>query len=208
MGPLTVRSATKLVILALSFCLPLLAEQKQVQGEGKTPVEIDFPAVGDLRINVCPSGTVVQGTDSNKIRVSYEAEHRSDTDHVLVDLRVSGNSGTVEVRGCPHNNLRIRVEVPERSNLYVRMFAGQLEIQGVRGDKDLELHFGQMNVAIGRAKEYAHADGSVNSGQVDAPAFNVSKGGLFRSFSQEGRGQYRLHAHVGAGQLTLNESGN
>ena len=200
-------SATRLgFFLALGLCVPLWAEQKQAQAEGKTPVEIDFPAAGELRINLCPSGTVLKGTDLNKVRVSYEAEHRSDTDHVLVDLRASGNSGTVEVRGCPHNNFRITVEVPQKTNLYVRMMAGQLEIRGIKGNKDLELHFGQMDVAIGRASDYAHAEGSVNSGQVDAPAFNVSKGGLFRSFSMEGPGQYRLRAHVGAGQLSITDS--
>lgn len=46
----------------------------------------------------------------------------------------------------------------------------------------------------------------VNSGQVDAAAFDVSKGGLFRSFSKEGPGRYRLHTHIGAGQLTLLDS--
>jgi hypothetical protein len=31
----------------------------------------------------------------------------------------------------------------------------------------------------------------------------VEKGGLFRSFEERGNGKYRLHAHVGAGELTL-----
>jgi len=46
-------------------------------------------------------------------------------------------------------------------------------------------------------------DASVNSGELNAAAFNVEKGGLFRSFSQSGPGKYRMHAHVGAGELDL-----
>jgi hypothetical protein len=44
----------------------------------------------------------------------------------------------------------------------------------------------------------------VTAGDVKAPAFGVNKGGLFRSFRKEyPGGKYRLHAHVGAGDLVL-----
>jgi hypothetical protein len=44
---------------------------------------------------------------------------------------------------------------------------------------------------------------SVNSGELNARTFDVEKGGLFRSFERSGPGKYRLHAHVGAGELDL-----
>jgi len=184
------------------------ADEKQIEEKGKSPVEIDFPSGGELRLYPCPSETVIKGTDQNKIRVSFVADHSTDSSRVRVGLRASGNSGRVEITGCPHNNFHVTVEVPQKSGLMVRMFAGQLDIRDIKGDKDVELHFGQMDVAMGKASEYAHIDGSVNTGEVDAPAFDVSKGGLFRSFSKEGPGRYRLHAHVGAGQLSLAESEN
>jgi hypothetical protein len=43
----------------------------------------------------------------------------------------------------------------------------------------------------------------VNAGEVDAEIFGDSKGGLFRSISREAAGKYRLHAHVGTGQLSI-----
>jgi len=156
--------------LALGLIVPAVAEQKQIEEVGKTPVEMDFPSSGELRMDLCASGVVLTGTDQNKVRVSYVEDHRSDTDHVRIALRSSGNSGRVEIGGCPHNNFRITVEIPQKTNLYVRMMAGQLEISGIKGNKDVELHFGQMNLSIGLASDYAHAEGSVNSGQVDAPA--------------------------------------
>ena len=200
------KSSRLVPLLALSFCIPVLAQQKQIETSGKTPLEMNFPSSGELRMDLCPSGVVLKGTEDDKVRVSYEANRGSDADHVRVGLRASGNSGRIEISGCPHNNFRITVEVPHKTNLYVRMMAGQLDIRGIKGNKDLELHFGQLNVAIGRVSDYAHAEGSVNSGQVDAPAFKVSKGGLFRSFSQDGPGRYQLRAHVGAGQLSLTDS--
>jgi hypothetical protein len=41
------------------------------------------------------------------------------------------------------------------------------------------------------------------AGNLDASAFNISKGGLFRSFNEQGPGKYRLHAHVTTGEIDL-----
>ena len=42
------------------------------------------------------------------------------------------------------------------------------------------------------------------AGDLTASAFGVSKDGLFRSFEKDNlSGKYRLHAYVGAGDLTL-----
>jgi hypothetical protein len=86
------------------------------------------------------------------------------------------------------------------------MAAGQLEVKGVTGNKDLELHAGELDVEIGRREDYARVDASVMTGEVDAAPFEISKGGLFRSFEWKGPGKYRLHAHAGAGQVTLTEA--
>jgi len=95
------------------------------------------------------------------------------------------------------------VEVPKTSNLYVRMFAGQMNVSDITGDKDVELHAGQLNMDIGKPEDYFRVEASVLTGSVEASAFNVSKGGLFRSFEHGGPGKYRLHAHVGAGEIDL-----
>jgi hypothetical protein len=95
------------------------------------------------------------------------------------------------------------VEVPKTSNLYVRMFAGQMNLSDITGDKDVELHAGQLNMDIGKPEDYFRVEASVLTGAVEASAFNVSKGGLFRSFEHGGPGKYRLHAHVGAGEIDL-----
>jgi len=83
------------------------------------------------------------------------------------------------------------------------MFAGEMNVNGISGDKDVELHAGQLTMELGKPEDYAHVDASVLSGDLEASAFDVSKGGLFRSFDRSGPGKYRVHAHVGAGQIEL-----
>lgn len=175
------------------------AQDARVDETGKTPIEAKFVAGGQVRMGLCPGDIEIIGTDDSMLRVSYQPAR----DDVRVRLEVVGDRATLRIGGCPHNNFRVRVELPKSSGLYVRMLAGQLGVRDIIGDKDVELSFGQMSVDVGKPEDYRHVDASVNSGEIDASAFDVDKGGLFRSFDKSGPGKYRLHAHVGAGELDL-----
>jgi hypothetical protein len=196
---------TNPILLALPISLVSLAMAPKtfdIAEIGKQPIEISFPSGGSLRMDLCSSGVDIRGVQENIVRLSYKSEN--DTSEVRVRLRTSGSEGTLEVDRCPHENFRIVLEVPKLADLHVRMVAGQLDVKGITGNKDLELHFGQLGVEVGRKEDYAHVDASVTTGEVDGAPFEVSKGGLFRSFEREGAGKYRLHAHVGAGQVSFN----
>jgi len=189
----------RLVIMLLITAVASFAQEAKIDEAGRTPVQAKFVSGGRVRMELCPSGIDITGTDESTLRVSYYPER----DDVRVRIQVSGDTADLRLTRCPHNNFRARIEIPKSSALYVRMFAGQLDINGVTGDKDVELTFGQVNLDVGKADEYGRVDASVNSGQINAVAFHVEKGGLFRSFDQHGPGKYRLHAHVGAGQVDL-----
>ena len=188
-----------LPIVVLVTAVAAFAQDARVDEVGKSPVEAKFASGGRIRMDLCPSGTEIVGTDSPELSVSFRPER----DTVRVRLQISGDRADIRVTGCGHNNFQMRIEVPRSSALYVRMFAGQIDVEDVTGDKDVEVSFGQLNLDVGKAEQYARVDASVNSGQIDAIAFGVNKGGLFRSFDQHGPGRYRLHAHVGAGQVDL-----
>lgn len=187
-----------LLVAFLCFGAALAAGQEaNIDETGSNPVEARFQSAGRVRMELCPGGIELVGTAQPVLRVSGlsgEARVRMDVVSDHADLRLSG---------CPHSNFKARIELPKSSALYVRMFAGQLDVREIRGDKNIELSFGQLNIDTGESGDYARVDASVNSGAIDASPFNVHKGGLFRSFDQTGPGKYRLHAHVGAGQIDL-----
>ena len=83
------------------------------------------------------------------------------------------------------------------------MFAGEMTIRDVTGDKDVALHFGQLNLEMEKPEDYGHVQASVSTGELNAAAFHTEKGGLFRSFDKSGPGKYRLYAHVGAGEVDI-----
>jgi hypothetical protein len=90
------------------------------------------------------------------------------------------------------------------------MFAGELDLDHVDGNKDLQIHAGQMTITLPNAADYGPVDTSVTTGDIEASPFGVSKGGLFRSFRtatalhSNAAGKYSLYAHVGAGELDIN----
>jgi len=171
--------------------------RSRVEEVGKSPVAVAFGSGGRIHMNLCPSGIELIGRD-NSIRVSYDREA-----DVKVLLDTDGDRADVKITNCPGNNFRLTIEVPKASALDIHMFAGELNVRDITGDKRVELHFGQLTMEIGKPEDYAHVEASVNSGDIEARAFDVSKGGLFRSFERTGPGKYRLHAHVGAGELDL-----
>jgi hypothetical protein len=189
---------TLLALFCFSAALAA-AQDVKIDRNGDSPVEAKFAPNGRVRMGLCPAGIELIGTDEPALRVTYHP----DRDDVRVRMEVMGDHADLRISNCPHNNFRVRIELPKSSALYVRMFAGQLDVNNVTGDKDIELTFGQMNIDAGKSENYASVDASVNSGAIDADPFDVHKGGLFRSFDQSGPGKYRLHAHVGAGQIEI-----
>jgi len=167
---------------------------------GKSPVEANFASGGQVRMELCSSAVELIGSSDERLRVSYDARYGNE---VKVRIDVASNHADLRVSRCPHNNFQMTIEVPKASDLRVRMFAGQMAVWGVTGDKDVSLSAGQLTMNVGKPEDYGHVDASVSSGDLEASAFDVSKGGLFRSFDRTGPGKYRLHAHVGAGQLEL-----
>ncbi len=193
-----------LLVLVLSLCVSVSGRsQMRISETGKDRFQAEFSSGGQLRIYVRSGAVRVVGGKENRIFVHYGGRNADRATEVRVSLKKSGNLGELSISGGPRNEFEITIEVPERLDLNLRMFAGELKIQGINGNQDAELHFGDMTITMGNREDYLHVDASVTSGGLDAHPFGISKGGLFRSFSKEGNGRYRLHAHVGAGQLTL-----
>jgi hypothetical protein len=200
------------LIFFLAFSLIRVAAADQTAGKplqvtemGKDSFEADFASGGQLRLHVRSGDVRVIGSNENKIRVTYSGKNAGRTSDVKVSLKTIGNSAELRVSGGPHSDFGIEIRVPKNSGLYLRMPAGDLEVDGLVGDKDVEIHAGDMTLGVGKADDYGHVDASVNAGDLDAQPFGVSKGGLFRSFDKHLSGKYRLHAHVGAGDLVLRD---
>ena len=201
------RKAICAVSLGLAVILTPLAygQSKRVEATNLPdhPFHADYPSGGQLSLHLRSGDVRVMGGAENKVAVRVDAKDMEKAREVRVTFDRSEHSAELRVSGGPRNDIQITVEVPKDTGLYVRMPAGQLEISNVTGDKDVQLHAGELIVHVGSPDDYSRVDASVVTGGLEAPPFHEDHGGFFRSFHKSGNGKYRLYAHVGAGDLTL-----
>ena len=193
-----------LAVFILLACSVVLAEEHGVIVErGKERFETDFVPGGRVQLDVRSGHVRISGSDSNKISIHYEGRHGDDVGNVVVRCKKMGSSARVDISGGPRNEFQICIEIPRETELQVRMPFGDLNIDKVHGGKNVELHAGQLTMAMGDPKDYAQIEASVLTGELNLSALGVDKGGLFRSYKKDGPGKYRLYAHVGSGELDL-----
>ncbi len=158
-------------------------------------LRIHFRA-GDLRI--------VKGTDPRHIVLRYTAKsHGEDAaDRVRHRFEVNGSEAEIELKAPNSVNLDVEVEVPSPVDLWVRMLAGDLTVEGLEGNKDVENHFGDITLKVDSQQHDRVIDASVHIGDVDGFP-HPGHGWLGKSGKFGGSGQYRLHAHVGIGDVRL-----
>ena len=196
-------------VLALCGLLALLVpkglpdSELTVKDLQSHPFAVDFPSGSNLRLHLRSGEFKIVGHSDNRVAVHLNGRNADNARDLTVRFRRSDNTADLRVFGGPKNDLEVTIEVPSSAILFDRMPAGDLSIEGVSGDKDVELHFGDLTISVGNAADYSHVDASVMSGDLEAAPFGESHGGLFRSFEKNGTGKYKLHAHVGAGDLTL-----
>jgi hypothetical protein len=170
---------------------------------GKPHMEFECPANTPLRLRVRSGEILIVGTDDTKVTVDLAGKNVDKIQDVKGSFVVANNVAEFHLSGGPRNDLQIIIHVPKNSDLTARIFAGEVNVHDVVGNKDVELHAGQLTIGVDKPEDYGQVDMSVNAGEVDAEIFGDSKGGLFRTVSRHGEGKYRLHAHVGTGQLSV-----
>jgi hypothetical protein len=196
-------------ILALIASASLLAPaglpdaKIEVRDLQNHPFSVNFPSGHHLRMHIRSGEILIKGSTDGKITVRLEGRNADHAEELTVRFKQIADNGDLEVYGGPKDDIRIVVAIPETSNLFLRVPFGDVTLEGVSGDKDVELHAGDLTIGVGSASDYAHVDASVTTGDIDASPFGENHGGLFRSFEKSGTGRYTLHAHVGAGDLTL-----
>jgi hypothetical protein len=192
---------------SLGFCLILLAAGLlNAQHALETSTQQKFVSGGTIRLHLEAGGYTVTPGDSDDIVVTCRTQTDEQLRRVKIEIKQAASRADVYVSDTPHNNFQATIEVPRYSNLWARLSAGELVIDSVDGDKNVEVRAGRIQIDIPHPEQYGHRDASVLTGSIKSSAFDVSKGGLFRSFEQEGPGKYRLHAHLMAGEIDLRGS--
>ena len=104
------------------------------QTEGKT--QANFASGGTIKMELHAGGyTIKPGTD-DKIVVAYGTETEAQFKEVKANITVNGREARIYANG-PNNNFEVTIEIPSKSDLFIRLTAGDLEMSGISGSKEI-----------------------------------------------------------------------
>jgi hypothetical protein len=194
-----------MTMVALPVVMPAYTVDAKIQTTetGKSHMEFDCAARGKLRLHVRSGEVRILGSADGKITVDLTGKKADKIQDLKAQWSCTQSVAELRVSGGPKNELLITIHVPKNVDLYARIPAGEVTVEEIGGNKDVEMLAGELTIYVGKATDYGHMDASVYAGEVNAGIFGDNKGGLFRTVSKDANGQYHLHAHVGSGQLTL-----
>jgi hypothetical protein len=196
-------------ILCVLSGLALLGCNLAAFAEGETAcgqtLEAPLRSRAVLTIDSRPAGLEIVGTDQAALHVSCTAKDVEEAGQIHLQFSGNQDHGKLRISGGSHKgNLQVRIEVPRKTSLRVKMAAGEVKVEEIAGDKDIDLYAGEISISSARSWNYRSVHASVDIGEVNAQAYGAEKGGFFRSFSKHSAdGEYSLHAHVMTGQIEL-----
>jgi len=178
-------------------------DKTEISERGIAHFEAAIPPGAHIALHIRSGEIRVVGAEEGKVSVDVSGKNRDKIEDLRYRLTSSSGNAELHISGGPRNDLTIEVHIPRNCELYARVPAGDLTIENVVGSKNVELHAGDLTIAVGNPADYSRVEASVTAGDIDANPFGESHGGLFRSFKKSGTGKLTLYAHVGAGDLTL-----
>ena len=193
---------------AVLFCVllaPLCAASDWRYEETHTDTR-DFVSGGYLHVRLSVGDLHIKRGDSTRIRLEYTVKsHReSHVKGARVDFNIRGNDASIEFHASSGGNTQFEVEleVPASTHLDVHQKVGDLTIDSIEGDKDLNLGVGDIRISTEHSG-YRLVNASTGIGDVNSDGYGEIHGWLGKTLKYHGDGKYELRAHVGVGDIRL-----
>jgi hypothetical protein len=189
-------------LAAVAALTLLVGSTSAYQSQSTVAVDKPFPKAGTIKMTLAAGDYRISGRSDDRIRVSWRADRSEQGRNVRADLEIRDKTAVLTTGGF-RNGIHFTIDVPARSDIEIDLTAGDLEVRGVEGSKRVESWAGDVSIDVGQPEQYRTVEASVRAGDLRAEPFKVNKGGLMRSFTWTGKGQYSLKAKLFAGDLTL-----
>jgi len=203
-SPFQARQVYKAVLFCF-FLVPLGAASDWRYEESHTDSR-EFVSGGYVHVRLNVGDLHIKRGDSARIRLEYTVKSRRES-HVKdarVDFNVRGNDATVEFHAPSNGSTQfdVELEVPANTHLDVHQKVGDLTIDSIDGDKDLNLGVGDIRIST-EPTSYRLVNASTGIGDVNSEGYGESRGWLGKTLKYHGDGKYELRAHVGVGDIKL-----
>ena len=155
--------------------------------------------VGDLR--------VVSSADDHQLRLVIQPERSINSAKMQSWVRqfdITADHATIRLH-LPRQGKdsgRVTLYVPSYTAVNADLGVGDLKIDGICGDQDLNVGVGDLTIAAISPKDYGTVSSSVGIGDVQDRIFQgKQEGWLGKSEKALGSGSHHIHAHVGVGDV-------
>lgn len=192
------RRSALAVAVVLAACGLASAQAKIEPRSAERP----FAPGGHVWMDLSAGDYEIRPGRDDRVWIRWTTSDPDDVGRCDAKLEAKGREMVIAT-SSPMGGMRVEVEVPSRTDLTVRLSAGDLNLEGVKGSKDVSSWAGNVNIGVGSPDDYRKVEASVTAGDLTAKPFNVVKGGLFRSFTWQGPGTSTLKVRLTAGDLTL-----
>jgi len=187
------------VIVAASLtAFACVALDAPVKTSAPLTADKPFAAGGRVEFQLASGGYQVRAAADNHVRITSDRN----IGDASVEVTAEGGGARVESKDTPRN-FRATIEVPAQADLVIHLSAGELVIEPIAGNKDINSNAGEITVAVGNPDDYATVDATLKAGDIQADAFGGSKSGVMPHFTWSGPGKRTLRADLGAGKLVL-----
>jgi hypothetical protein len=194
----------KIVLLCLAL-VPLCAANDWNYEETRHDSR-EFVAGGYLHVRMTVGDVRIKRGDTDKIRLEYTVKSRREQNvkEAKVDFDIRGNNATIEFHAPSGGNTQfdVELEVPQNTNLDVHEKVGDISIDRIDGDKDLDLGVGDIRVSTEHSG-YRLVNANTGIGDVHGDGYGETSGWLGKSLKYRGDGRFELRAHVGVGDIHL-----
>ena len=166
----------------------------------------DFVSGGYLHVRFTVGDIHIRKGDTNKIKLEYTVKSRREKNvkDARVDFDVKGSDATLEFHSPwgGNTNFDVELEVPQNTNLDVHQKVGDMTVENINGDKDLELGVGDIRISTEHSG-YRLVRANTGIGDVNGADYGETSGWLGKTLKYRGDGKYSLRAHVGVGDIHL-----
>lgn len=120
---------------------------------------------GLVRLKLSSGDYTVRPGNGDRISVHWEPNEPAnkkkleEMKKIKVHVETSGLITTIRTEG-PTRHARMVIEIPARTDLYLRMRAGDVRIEGIEGNKDIHMTAGELNIDV-RPSSYSYRNASI-----------------------------------------------
>lgn len=106
-----------------------------------------------------------------------------------------------------HQGVTVTLYLPSEVSLDADLEVGQMTVDGLKGDKQLHVGVGELDIQGIEAHDYGQVSTTTGVGDVQDSIFDGKQSGwLGKSETAQGGGKYRVDAKVGVGSIRLRDS--